>query len=208
MNNKIIFQFIVSTIILHCIVRAYTSTQTEKAKNYLSKSFEISSLPDVQKPLYYEGPKHEDLMISLPPDVLQKIGVENMHSDVKISSKADAIANEVSKFSTMANIKAKAAKDRQVAHTKNGLSKIHSTSAPSFTCQTLPTDYDPTYFCSGVVDYPFLVWNGLSIPFMEGWVRALSAYAHYFTSGSCRSHVKRQICAQVYNPCVENGILL
>jgi hypothetical protein len=204
MNNKMIFQFIVVAIILNGVVKAFTNIKGEKAREFLSQSFEIDiSIPDVQKSLYFESPKQEDfLMLDRSTKVFQ-----NIQAGVKISSKDDLITSEVSKFSKIANMKAKAAKERQVAHTKNGLSKIHSTSAPSFTCQSLPTDYDPTYLCSGVVDYPFLVWDGLDIPFLEGWVRALSAYAHYFVPGFCKSHVKRQICAQVFKPCIENGNL-
>lgn len=77
---------------------------------------------------------------------------------------------------------------------------------PSFTCQSLPTTYDPTMFCSGVVDYSFFLAKGLTMENLESYVRQESQRAVPLFSTQCKSDIKRVICAKYYLPCLENVV--
>ena len=75
----------------------------------------------------------------------------------------------------------------------------------SFTCESLPENYTPFLFCSGVVSYPFYVPNGVDSASYDVQARELAESANSFLPTSCLSDIKKLICATVYNPCVPNG---
>lgn len=76
---------------------------------------------------------------------------------------------------------------------------------PAFTCQSLPQPYDPHYFCAGVVDYPFVVADGVTVLDMELQARGAVQYLTSFINAPCLSDMKRLICASLYQPCVGKG---
>ena len=78
-------------------------------------------------------------------------------------------------------------------------------SSGGFTCKSLPAGYDPMTFCSGVVDYPFLVLDSSSLGALEASARALAAMGIPFLKTSCLTDIKRFICANIYLECVSNG---
>ena len=83
--------------------------------------------------------------------------------------------------------------------------KLESNS-PSFTCESLPSSYDPSVFCSGVVDYSFVLPLGQSKESFESYVRAESQRAIPLASTQCQSDIKRVICAKYYLPCLDNVV--
>lgn len=80
-----------------------------------------------------------------------------------------------------------------------------ATAAPAFTCQSLPQPYDPHYFCAGVVDYPFIVADGVTVLDMEMQARQAVMYLTSFINAPCLSDMKRLLCSSLYQPCVGNG---
>lgn len=80
-------------------------------------------------------------------------------------------------------------------------------SSSSFTCETLPIGYSPFTFCSGVVDYPFIVEAGSSLADLELATRSALTPFNIFISPECMTDVKRLVCASVYKRCVDNGKL-
>jgi hypothetical protein len=75
----------------------------------------------------------------------------------------------------------------------------------SFECVSFPAEYSPQVFCSGVVDYPFMVPSGESVESLEEYVRLESLYMNAFLAPSCLSDYKRLICASIYLECVPGG---
>jgi len=61
-------------------------------------------------------------------------------------------------------------------------------------------------FCSGVVDYSFILPLGLSKQSLESYVRAESQRAIPLASTQCQSDIKRVICAKYYLPCLANVV--
>ena len=83
---------------------------------------------------------------------------------------------------------------------------IELTAAPSFTCERLPEHYDPTMFCSGVVDYSFFLASGMTKDQLESYVRLEAQRAIPLFSAQCKSDIKRLICAKYYLPCVDSVV--
>jgi hypothetical protein len=86
-----------------------------------------------------------------------------------------------------------------------GVDVLTYESNTSFTCQSMATAYTPFAFCSGVVDYPFLVPAGGSSLSLELAARAAASIYNVFLNADCLADVKRAICASIYLRCVENG---
>lgn len=80
-----------------------------------------------------------------------------------------------------------------------------ASASPSFQCLSLPSSYDPTIFCSGVVDYAFFVPDGLTVDKLNGFALAAGASVPPVLSTPCLADIKMSICAQVYMPCAPNG---
>lgn len=74
-----------------------------------------------------------------------------------------------------------------------------------FTCVPFPTTYTPLSFCSGVVDYSFLLASGETEDTLEQAARNAALYMNPFLDTGCLSDYKRLICASVYLRCVDNG---
>ena len=82
---------------------------------------------------------------------------------------------------------------------------IFVSSAPI--CTNMPSTFDPSLFCSKVVDYPFYIADN-----NVDNVRTLNALAlSKLTTAmkdekqhNCREALKKMICAEVYRPCVDN----
>eukprot|EP01038_Epipyxis_sp_PR26KG_P008373 gene8373-11329_t len=88
---------------------------------------------------------------------------------------------------------------------KNIESSIYNITMVSsdFTCESLDTKFDPTVFCSGVVDYPFIVFkNGYSKSALNSIAKSQGMYYNSFINVGCLSDVKRLICTTLYKPCV------
>jgi hypothetical protein len=77
-----------------------------------------------------------------------------------------------------------------------------STLDSSFTCQTLPAEYSPYNFCSGVVDYAFNVATGQNLTTLESTARTWASYYTTLINPGCLTDIKRMICSAVYLPCV------
>ena len=75
----------------------------------------------------------------------------------------------------------------------------------------LPTQYNPKLFCSGAVNYAYYVADSIGI---QEDAEALNLIAlskitlpmHEKTS-TCKESLKRMICAEVYQPCVDNVVI-
>jgi hypothetical protein len=89
--------------------------------------------------------------------------------------------------------------------TSSGVIKEASKTPPPFTCAVLPQKFDPHYFCSSVVDYPFILPQGVTVADMEVAVRQSVASLISFINAPCLSDYKRLMCAETYLPCVPNG---
>ena len=76
---------------------------------------------------------------------------------------------------------------------------------PPFKCVTFPKEYSPFSFCSGVVDYPFVLWNNVTMQDLEAIARAGTTFLNPFLGSPCLSDIKKLICANVYLECVPNG---
>lgn len=89
-------------------------------------------------------------------------------------------------------------------HEESSLSRKMSTGG--FQCSNFPDTYDPKQFCSGVVDYPFVLMDGYTKEILETKART---YANLLgvpiLKTSCLSDIKRYICANIYLKCVTNG---
>jgi hypothetical protein len=77
--------------------------------------------------------------------------------------------------------------------------------APAFTCESLPAEYDPHYFCSGVVDYAFITPSGVTVDDMEVQARQAVLYLTSFINAPCLSDMKKLVCSSLYQPCVAKG---
>ena len=94
----------------------------------------------------------------------------------------------------------------RIASTLSAKMSSHKTvQESSFVCQSLPKEYDPHYFCSGVVDYPFITPNGVSLIDMETQARTAAMYLSSFINAPCLSDMKRLVCSSLYQPCVPKG---
>lgn len=95
---------------------------------------------------------------------------------------------------------------QRIATTLSAKMSSHKTvQESSFVCQSLPKEYDPHYFCSGVVDYPFITPNGVSLIDMETQARTAVMYLSSFINAPCLSDMKRLVCSSLYQPCVPKG---
>ena len=74
----------------------------------------------------------------------------------------------------------------------------------SFSCEQLPKAYDPYTFCSGVVDYDFLVPYGSTKSDLNTIAVQSAEQFITFINASCLNDVKRYICSQVYLKCAPN----
>lgn len=82
---------------------------------------------------------------------------------------------------------------------------LHS-EAVAFTCESLPSAYDPHLFCSGVVDYPVFLPPGASLHSLDTTARRVaSSYPTAILQTACLTDVKRYICATLFKPCVPKG---
>jgi hypothetical protein len=84
-------------------------------------------------------------------------------------------------------------------------SGVNREASKTFTCAVLPQKFDPHYFCSSVVDYPFILPQGVTVADMEIAVRKSVASLISFINAPCLSDYKRLMCAETYLPCVPNG---
>ncbi len=100
----------------------------------------------------------------------------------------------------------------QVSSTKpEALSVLHhsqATLSSSFTCEKLPSAYDPHIFCSGVVDYDFVIATGTSSAKLDAQARAVASGYNSFLNNGCLTDIKRAICSAVYLRCLPNGEIL
>ncbi len=78
-------------------------------------------------------------------------------------------------------------------------------SSSPFSCESLPAAYDPHLFCSGVVDYGFVVWAGTNASDLDLQARGIAANFNQFINSPCLSDVKRLICSNIYLQCVPDG---
>jgi len=79
----------------------------------------------------------------------------------------------------------------------------HGRTLTSFQCNTFPQAYTPTRFCSGVVDYPYLVPPGYADSDLELIARTYAASLGIsLFKTACLTDIKRYICANVYSKCV------
>lgn len=81
---------------------------------------------------------------------------------------------------------------------------LQSNQSP-FTCMTLPPKYDPTMFCSGVVDYAFVVMHGTDLSSLDKKARLVATQVNSFINSPCLSDFKRLVCARIYLQCVPGG---
>lgn len=77
---------------------------------------------------------------------------------------------------------------------------------PSFTCATMPPMYTPYLFCSGVVDYPYYLMDGITAEDLNLQASTLGSYFSTYLNTQCLTNVKRNICASIYLPCVANVV--
>jgi hypothetical protein len=75
----------------------------------------------------------------------------------------------------------------------------------NFSCVSFPAEYSPLSFCSGVVDYAFILNSGDSMDTLEQMVRTEALFMNPFMDVMCLSDYKRLICANIYLKCVDNG---
>ncbi len=84
--------------------------------------------------------------------------------------------------------------------------RLHESADAGFSCMSFPPAYSPFLFCSGVVDYSFIVPTGYTIADLD---KQASAIANYYPpsilSSKCLSGVKRNLCASVFMPCVDKS---
>lgn len=109
------------------------------------------------------------------------------------------------------NISTSASQPLHVSLSDKVLAKHHVaaptvTSVTTFTCSSFPVAYDPYTFCSGVVDYAFVIPTGSSLLTLETEARALSDNAMAIFTTACLSDMKKLFCAMVYKPCIENVV--
>jgi len=76
-----------------------------------------------------------------------------------------------------------------------------------FVCQTQPSAaFNPTVFCSGIVDYPYIIPDGYSDEILESAARGMATSMGVgFFKTSCLTDIKRFICANVYMKCANGG---
>jgi len=79
-----------------------------------------------------------------------------------------------------------------------------------FVCQAQPpAAFNPTVFCSGIVDYPYIIPDGYSDEMLESAARGLATSMGVgFFKTSCLTDIKRFICANVYMKCADGGEFL
>jgi hypothetical protein len=82
---------------------------------------------------------------------------------------------------------------------------VSSSYLPSFTCASFPSVYTPYMFCSGVVDYPYYLMDGLTAEDLDLQARTLGSYFTSYLNTQCLTDVKRYLCASIYLPCVSGG---
>ena len=92
----------------------------------------------------------------------------------------------------------------QGVQNKSTTMNSRSLQSNSFSCEQLPKAYDPYTYCSGVVDYDFLVPYGSTKSDLN--TIAVQSAEHFITfiNASCLNDVKRYICSQVYLKCAPN----
>lgn len=129
------------------------------------------------------------------------------HSNSVLFSKLDKLRTSNSSSSKQDDLLFSPSRLKEViasTATARATSRIHTQSA-SFSCLALPKEYDPHYFCSGVVDYPFIVPEGITLQMMEEQARGSALYLTSFINAPCLSDMKRLICSSLYQPCVPQG---
>ena len=79
-------------------------------------------------------------------------------------------------------------------------------STGGFVCESFGHAYDPTRFCSGIVDYPYVLPDGYTDAILETTARTYARLMGIpFFKATCLTDVKRYICANVYAKCAANG---
>jgi hypothetical protein len=76
----------------------------------------------------------------------------------------------------------------------------------SFTCESLPSAFTPTMMCSGIVDYSFYLPTGTTVYQLELQARQKLVNLTLQVGQECLSNMKRLVCAQVYQPCVDGAV--
>jgi hypothetical protein len=77
-----------------------------------------------------------------------------------------------------------------------------------FTCAKFDEEYSPYFFCSGVVDYDFILFQNESLMDLNTKALSQAMYLNEFIDNKCLSDAKRLICSRVYQPCVTNGLIV
>ena len=81
-----------------------------------------------------------------------------------------------------------------------------SLSAADFVCASYSSTFNPTEFCSGVVDYDYIIPDGYTTETLEVISRGFAeSLGIPFLNTACLTDIKRYICANVYTKCATNG---
>lgn len=81
-----------------------------------------------------------------------------------------------------------------------------SLSAAGFVCASYSSTFNPTEFCSGVVDYDYIIPDGYTTETLEVISRGYAdSLGIPFLNTACLTDIKRYICANVYAKCATNG---